>query len=882
MKRGVILVLGLILVIFFIGQISASFTKGNLSYSIGKFYELGDAITGWGNISLNNEPTNSLLKDSFGESISLIDLLKKPSNFNFDYNCNPVSCASGYLANNEAISKTLNLDENESVLIGFNISSNSRNLLTDITSFSFNLESNNPETEKLPLSIDILNDGQVEWQAYVASGNFASSENFGCFKVATGQANLVQTPSQYCERIKFTKSAGVEIGAYVKGADEASFDMKIQRVDNEEAGACTASVSGGNEIKRVGCIPSDFSIKNDGDYFVCITPSTPDDAGKGYTISYEQDNPCGFSGSYNYRYDYDFEIFAKQEKYASAINFILNNGELVNSGSYLTNIEGYLESYISEAYNNNCSKGCVIPVKIYSGINQQINIKDASIIYAAGVSTTINKIYDSQETPAKINSGFQKLYLGEAGFFAPMDYGNITFSISLNDVNLLSTQITVGAVPVIIKSLTPTKTGVKYPTRFQIILNMSMNITEYNWNFGDGGMQITSTNSVTHTYNQAGIYNLTVILVDFKGKNSSKEFSIEVKPASEIVPTILIEEQAKIVNIKSQFANFSQFEQKGINNSLNLGELEKKINKFKDSVANGSSEAQFEAMLGELLNMKIPNTIAKTAYTEGIIFYPEGNNIDLDTLSQISGGNYDTGKSDQYKEAIFAWNEANTNMILIYSEISSIYPDYQEPLLRTFYVTVTNNGGEDVYIVIKNMKDLSFKEDYSQKKQGGYYYIDLKEYQKDIIFSTTENVDFINLPMFVSPAITSLSLAEWSLFTPEGELKKWVLFTIIAIIIIFIVLIIWIILQIWYKRKYENHLFKNRNNLYNLINYIGNEKKKEINERDIIAKLRKAGWSSEQIKYALKKYAGKRTGMLEIPIGKIFRGNKNANNSAKR
>jgi hypothetical protein len=62
MKRGVILVLELILVIFFISQISASFTKGNLSYSIEKVYGIGDIITGWVNISMNNEPTNSILR----------------------------------------------------------------------------------------------------------------------------------------------------------------------------------------------------------------------------------------------------------------------------------------------------------------------------------------------------------------------------------------------------------------------------------------------------------------------------------------------------------------------------------------------------------------------------------------------------------------------------------------------------------------------------------------------------------------------------------------------------------------------------------------------------------------------------------------------------
>jgi len=82
--------------------------------------------------------------------------------------------------------------------------------------------------------------------------------------------------------------------------------------------------------------------------------------------------------------------------------------------------------------------------------------------------------------------------------------------------------------------------------------------------------------------------------------------------------------------------------------------------------------------------------------------------------------------------------------------------------------------------------------------------------------------------------------------------------------------IIYLILQEWYKKKYENHLFKNRNNLYNLITYIANSKNKGLGENDIIANLKKAKWNSEQITYVMRKYSGKRTGMMEFPIKKIL------------
>ncbi len=853
-----------VLIIFLVSMASASFTKGD--YLIEKSYAPESAIKGWVNISLTNEPANSVLKSSFGESISLIDLLEKNSNLVFDYVCNPLLCDSNYLANNEQTLKILNLNESETVLIGLNISR--KNILTDVSGFSLNFTSNNPETEKLPLSIDILNDGQEEWVAYVASPNFGT-ENFGCFIGTPGmqKAEITQTP--YCERITLKKTPEVEMGAYVEevpGSGAVDFDISIQDVDTGQSRSCTTGISGSG---RISCIPPDFSVNKDGDYFVCVgTLSSMDD--RKYKIAYEQTSPCGFSGTYDNKYDYDFEIFAKPKKYAPNVNFTLDNNGLVEARSPVTNIEQYIENYISSVYNNDCSKDCIIPIKIFSGVNQQLNVSDLSLSYVAGISTTTNKLYNIEESPATITtSKFQKLYLNDAGFKAPAESGNHTLSVSLNNDEIFSEKIFVGEVA-LIKSLTPTKTAIKYPTKFRVVLNDSQNITKYTWNFGDGSSQNTSINSVIHTYNTVGNYKFTITLLDSKGTSSSKEFSINVGPASTIVPDLIDEAETNLAYVKNQVSNFSGFEKKALNYSLKLEETEKKIATLKNSISGASSEAQYEAVLGELLEINVPKAIAKTAYSEGISFYPQVNNIDMNIIKEIGGGSYEKNKENRYKEAVLAWEEANTNTIMVYNEISSIYEDYEQPFMKTFDISVTNNGGT-AYLIIKNMKNLLFKEDYSKKEKNGYVYITLNSGKNNVVFSTTENVDFVNLPAFVSPPISELTLAEWTPFTPEGSLKKWILFSLIAIGIILVALAAWIFLQFWYKRKYENYLFKNRNNLYNLINYIGNEKQRGTNEKDMIEKLKKAGWNSEQIRYAVRKYEGKRTGMPEIPVEKILK-----------
>ena len=85
------------LMVFLIASVSASYEVGNLSHSIQKSYTGGSNILGWVNMSFANKPATNNFTDSFGNSISLIDLLKAGTN-NYDYNCTPENCESYYSA----------------------------------------------------------------------------------------------------------------------------------------------------------------------------------------------------------------------------------------------------------------------------------------------------------------------------------------------------------------------------------------------------------------------------------------------------------------------------------------------------------------------------------------------------------------------------------------------------------------------------------------------------------------------------------------------------------------------------------------------------------------------------------------------------------------
>jgi len=175
---------------------------------------------------------------------------------------------------------------------------------------------------------------------------------------------------------------------------------------------------------------------------------------------------------------------------------------------------------------------------------------------------------------------------------------------------------------------------------------------------------------------------------------------------------------------------------------------------------------------------------------------------------------------------------------------------------------------ETPYLILTKLDNLRFDKNYLEKEESGYVYISLEETGKTIIFSTTEKIDFIDLPVFISPEIDRLVISKEP--TPPEENGKWALLILILFFLLIIGIIGYIILQEWYKRQYENHLFKNRNNLYNLLSYIGGSKRKGLKDKEIVSKLRKSGWGSEQIDYAMKKYSGKKTGMAEIPVKKIL------------
>lgn len=858
-KREVILIFAIVLILSF-NFISASFDVGEPSDSLREFYGASENIKGWINISLDEESAGSEFTD--GEtSISLIELIELNEWEEEDYVCSPSDCENDYSASSPDSEKNFELDEEESVIVGIKFEGDN---IGNIEDFSLDVTSDNSESEEIPLRIDILSDGEAEWQAYEGSGNFGS-ENSGCFH-DFGETTLRPT-SIYpqCEKIHLLPSAGVELGAYVDGEGDVEFEMIIKKYGTSNLKKCSAIVSGTGE-KRISCIP-DFSIKEEGDYFVCIKTKIEDDNGK-YEIKSEQDNPCGFAGDYSNEYTIDFEIFARSEIYANIGSFTLDNDEAEESTGVTINIESRISNYLNQVYDKDCPEGCVVPIKIYFGAEQEIILSNFFLSYVSSQGySEIEELHDVEETSARISTPedeFKKLFLDKGNFLVPDGIGEYDFELYLGDDEVISKTVEVAKVPEI-KNVLPRTTAAVYPTEFEVTVESEKEILSYKWDFGDEKTETTTSNKVIHTYEKLGEYELKITVVDSEQRSYENVFNITVGSSKEITEFLLQKSLTDLTNIKEQINKFALFSQNNLMEILDIDSIEQSIEDIQKVSASASTESDYNSILTELLKLKIPESVYVSASSELIDFYSNPDEINLNVLSAIGAGEYESNK---YIESIIAWNQRNIDAQISFEEITAKYEYSEEVLLNVFDLDIEKkNQTSRVYLVIGQLEDINFKEDYSERSEGNYFYIELSEDEK-ISFSTTEDVSFIDLPVFIAPSINELS-TEDIIGGKDKQLLKIAIFVLIIFFLIILGVVAYVILKEWYKKKYEGHLFKNRNDLYNLISYVQSSKKKNIKNREIASKLRKAGWKSEQVNYVIKKYAGKRIGMPEFPVGKI-------------
>lgn len=868
MKR--VICLFLLVSLFVTGISSASFTVGDSSHYIDQQYSLGGMIKGWINISLNSESMSSLLT-GFGKSITLMEL--------FELNeilpdCVPTNCKTDYETTGDAkTSETFTLNNLERKRFGFKFIGITEGDFIKVEKFNLTVSSNDlgrSTSSQLSIELANLEDNEVEWRAYKPSGEYYN-ERSGCFSSAP-EGNFEISTTKYCEVINLPASTKIEVGTYVteNTGGNAEFLFEIFDAGNQIGSGCSVEVDGPGRINCVMYLETD-ELK---EISVCVSAQPGGESN--YKIEYETVNPCGFSGEYTGNYGLDFNIFAKAGKYAPVGTFHLDTEEIKNSISPTDDIELYINNYINSKYNKDCKNGCVIPIEFISGIdNHEITLSDVEIRYVASGTRTTNDFYEIVETPAVINSDFLKFELDKGNFSAPNTFGEHTFSLNLGGNNIFSEEILVEKIPQI-KYINANTVPAAYPFEFIVGVekyDSNSSIIKYEWDFGDGVDQTTNINRTTYTYPSTGDFVLTLTITDSNKIQSTKSFNIKVLAPREAVNTVLQEKIADFEIIDLQIQEMTLFHQNSLKSALRWSILEPTLSDLQQRKADPSNNDQdYVDMMVDLVNLNIPSSIDVTESADSFRIFTEKEAINLEVLGDIGGDSYNVEKADLYKDAIVKWNLKNIEANIDFKQYSGVYGDSVIEILNVFKIKIdSNQARNDSWFIVPNLANLQFSKNDSIKEESGYYYLEISGDSETIEFSTTEKLDLFDLQVVISPELSQFASAIEFTSVEREEVSKQTVLILSIILIIFVVFLLYFIFQEWHKRKREKQLFPDRNELYNLVSFIKSSVKKKIDNREIVLKLRKIGWNQEQIKYIMKKYAGKSTGMVEIiPLKRVL------------
>ncbi len=861
MKRSVVLLV-LFASIFLSQSVLASVSLSGSS--VVPKYNPNSTIVGWLNLSVINEQANSFFSTDSNQNISLINfILAQNFSLNSNYSCYPANCNYSYSTTGSGSSTDqFHLNAGQSEILGVNITG----LGVSVSNFSLAVTSDAPESNVSQLSIDLLNDNKIEWSQYNSSGDLGVAKYYGCYLPGSAPSGTVKVNSiNFCEEIFLSPSPIVNLGSEITGSGVSNIDLSIYDLNFNELGECNESSYSGEQV--INCIAANegknVSISG-GNYYVCVKTDTPqDNPNDNYYINYQTQSPlCGFWGNSAPKTGgtTNYAIFAQPGNFSTIGSFILNDTGAQNSGYNGPLLGTEISSYISSNYNKNCANGCVIPINFSAAVSQNISLSSLNVMFSTvnGPNAPLGTIYNiSLVPPTYSTKGFQNFSLGSASFFIPNVFGPHDFILSFNNntgsYQLLSDIINISQ-PTEITSLSPTLTTTR-PTNFSVsIANFgSASPVSYQWNFGDGsGTETTSTNNILYSYNQLGNFNLQVTVTNSLNFSSTENFTVDVIAPRDAVNQLLGEAIYNLQNIQNELKNFSTFSQISLNQTLNLQNVSDEITNLKAANNSASSDNVYVTILNQLESLNLPSSIFQTQ-SALIPFFQTKDNLDLGALESIGGGTYSSNNQNDYINAIIADDLGNVTAMVNYGEFSAAYGQTVSPILDTVEIDV--NGPVGYYLVIpSSFSNLAFSDIYQQS--GNYYYIPLTGTQQTVQFSTTDSLNITELPIFIAPSLSLISISPQT--EVAGGMNKYVTLALVIGGIIFAVLIVVILIARWYRRRYESYLFKDRNDLYNIISYIHSEKVKGINNRDIEKNLRKSRWTSEQISYVMKRYANRR------------------------
>ncbi len=893
MKKNLFL---LIVALMAINVVSATIEIGNLSHNIEESYVPGAALKGWINFSMEDEPADTLIT-AFDNSVTIRDLLEANDvscTFPNPYECTclPSDCQPGYnTLNSGESSKTYSLGLLQSETFGIRIDEN----VTKVSDFRFNISSNAASSCTNPLLVDLLDDGSIDLRITNVTDETCFIESpWGCFNPEEVSGNTTIGTTPLCEKITVPSAKGFKIGAVIDGTGTASFIMSIN------ANECQINnIDGSGEISCNVMLESETEPNRELE--VCISAQEGISEDK-YKINFEDNNTCGFIDDLD-KTPHDFEIFAKPLKYAAPGDLSFYD-ELFDDD---TNLSAQVFTYLENRYDSTCDNECIIPIRISSGLNQVITVKDIFMDYDVnGLNPTgseATQIYDIESTEVLYATPFIEYNLDDLELFTPLSTDDETFQLTIGDETLENNISLINITGV--SSIIPTSVAALVKTRFYAITTGDENLT-YTWNFGDGSqIQSTSKNSIEHTYATTGSFQLSVNITNEQG-TTSKIVTVNVLAPFNAIRTTINGYRSKLKAIDDKIFLLSDKIKERVAKVIDTADLTSAINRIDEQYKElfETESEELIKLMKQLNELNIPESFDTSQEIKSSPFFQSSSRLDLDLIGEFGAGSVDLDRSDAYPNAIRLWLEENLDIKMESKTYSFYLVDGTEQVAVTHVKMelTPKRATDEFYMVIEgDTNSIKFIGDYSEREiDPNHFGITIRNLEPEVTqtieFLHPEKIEPTNLPIFVSPEYRFLELGfSAGVCNNDGICSggensdncradcKPVTRTIIFLVILLIVaFIIYIVLQEWYKRNYQKSLFKSPNELYNLVTFMGNGVNQKLSKSQIFNQLKDRKWSKEQLNYAWKKLHNKRTGMFEIPILRPFEKRKMKKEMAKR
>ncbi len=876
-KEAIIVLSGLVILILFLSLGQAAFNvKSN---NIQRQYVGGDIIKGTINMSFSNEPAQSLLISNFLGNITLIELLKKNSFAEGnDYNCTIKNCVTGFLTKSPSPLTSLSLNDAESKIVGFKIPSGTN---VQISSIKLSLTSDIADSCPKQFEIDVLNESKYFVQNYNYKNISCGFSYKGCFDNSLAE-DLYQeaelSNSEYCEKINLPVAPAYKVGARITNSTQGSAPNRMRLYSDDWAtipGAECFLPAQTQQTQDVSCIINYTGAKRK-DYFLCISKTGA--ASTNYKIKTEQSGQfCGVDSSSSYEFTRDYDLFVELMRF-DIVNISINETTFFKMNQ--EGLANYIDTYLVDNYNRDCSSGCFVPLNIYADSSQTFTFSNVELKYMAGPVFSTSSLYELERAEPLLNSKYLNIDLSKADFVIPLGSKERTLRLLLGEESLIS-SLSINISPSFDFDLNPKIALIGIGTIFSVITGN--NVTSVSWKFGDGNTQETQGKTITHRYLEEKNYTLEVEVTRNDGIKAKKSFDIFVGNAREAVNTLISRYDTRLRNISSQINAYPNWIKREIEKETNVSSLNSTFQVLKIQ-ASGASSENYSSILNSLLALRIPFSISATE--QGVLPLSVSSwYIDAGYMEAISGiSGLTESKKENLKYEIINWSEENYRADVTYKVISRVDDSGTENLFTQFKIIITEkNAGKEGYLVIDYPKDaITFMRDYGQKeaisgsKNGAAIPV---SGSKEVEFIIPEKIQVEELGAYISPKLSVFALESSGFVEKNERPQKAFWYYILVAIGIFV---LYIILQEWYKKYYESYLFKNKDDLYNIINFIYNTRISRIGDGEIRRKLSNIGWKGEQITYSFKKIDGKRTGMLEIPIFRFFEQRKIRKEIAKR